>query len=131
MSLCLAAAGIVVSLAVPDFSLAWTHTVEKTEWREDWRVTPEGLVLTEAAVRGSGAGMEPPPEARLQGGFYRWRPDGPSVPEIVLRRAPQAGDWRLCAGGRCAPLGEWVGAAADPVTLRPCQDPPASRASSR
>ena len=41
----------------------------------------------------------------------------PPLPELVLRRAPQAGDWRLCATGRCAPLGEWLGGEADPVTL--------------
>lgn len=123
MSLCIVAAGAVLSIAATNFSLSWTHTVERTEWREAWHVVPGGLVLDEAAVRGSGAGMEPPPEARLVEGFYRWRPDPAAVPEVVLRRAPQAGDWRLCAGERCSPLGEWIGRDADPVTLRPCPEP--------
>jgi hypothetical protein len=117
MSLCLAAAGTVLSIAATDFTLSWMHSVEKTEWRETWRVAEAGLVLEEAAVRGSGAGMEPPPGARLVEGFYRWNPDAAPVPEVVLRRARQVGDWRLCANGRCADLGEWLGVDADPVTL--------------
>lgn len=128
MSLCLAAAGVVVSLAAPTFTLSWTHTIEKTEWSEDWRVEADALRLVEARVEGSGAGMEPPPEARLADGVYVWRPDE-TRKEIVLRRAPQAGDWRLCAAGRCAPLGEWLDA--DPVTLRPCPAPRDPGASSR
>ena len=125
MSLCLAAAGAVLSIAATDFSLSWTHSVEKTEWREEWHVADDVLVLQEAAVRGSGAGMEPPPEARLVEGFYRWKPAAGPVPEIVLRRAPQVGDWRLCAEERCADLGEWIGRDADPVTLRACPGTPA------
>ncbi|MFX6230366.1 DUF1850 domain-containing protein, partial [Acinetobacter baumannii] len=31
------------SLAVAAFTLSWTHSVEKVEWQEDWRVTPQGL----------------------------------------------------------------------------------------
>ena len=125
MSLCIVATGAVLSIAATDFSLSWTHSVEKTEWREAWRVAPDGLVLEEAAVRGSGAGMEPPPEARLVEGSYRWKPEPAPVPEIVLRRAPQADDWTLCAAGRCEPLGKWIGHEADPVTLRACPDPAA------
>jgi len=119
VSLCLAAGGLAVQIAATSFTLAWTHTVEKTRWEEDWRVTAAGLVLTEARVQGSGAGMEPPPEARLRDGFYRWRPHLPPQAELVLRRAPEAGDWELCAGGRCAALAGWIGEA-ELVTLRPC-----------
>ena len=116
MSLCLAAAGLTVQIAASSFSLAWTHTIEKTEWREDWRVEGSRLHLVKAAVKGSGAGMEPPPEARLEDGFYVWAP-GIMREEIVLRRDPHAGDWRLCAAKRCAPLAEWLGRNADPVRL--------------
>lgn len=59
MSLCVASAGVVKTLAVVAFTLAWTHSIEKTEWQEDWRVTPQGLELIAARVKGSGAGMEP------------------------------------------------------------------------
>jgi hypothetical protein len=117
MSLCLAAAGLAVEIAVSSFTLAWTHTIEKTEWQEDWRTEGDRLKLVEARVQGSGAGMEPPPEAHREGDFYIWIPSLAPQTKIVLRRAPQAGDWRLCADGRCAPLAEWLGAAADPATL--------------
>lgn len=130
MSLCIVAAGAILSIAATDFSLSWTHTVEKTEWREEWHVAEGALVLQEAAVRGSGAGMEPPPGARLVDGFYRWKPEAAPVPTIVLRRAPEVGDWRLCADGRCASLGEWIGRDADPVTLLPCRDAPKAPVSS-
>jgi hypothetical protein len=120
MSLCIAAAGIVIEIAASSFTLGWTHTIEKTVWEEHWRIEGDRLVLLEARIQGSGAGMEPPPEARLEDGFYVWQPNTPPLPEIVLRRAEQAGDWRLCTASRCAALGEWLGAEADPVTLRPC-----------
>ena len=121
MSVCLAAAGLSVQIAASSFTLAWTHTIEKTRWEEDWRVEGGRLVITTARVQGSGAGMEPPPGARLQEGFYVWEPRLPPQPEIVLRRASQAGDWRLCAADRCATLHDWLGGDGDPVRLRPCQ----------
>ena len=65
--------------------------------------------------------MEPPRGAVLKDGFYVFHLDIPPLPELVLRRAPQAGDWRLCAAGRCAPLGEWLGGEADPVRLSGCE----------
>jgi hypothetical protein len=117
MSLCLAAAGITVQIAASSFTLAWTHTVERTAWEEDWRIAGGDLVLAEARVRGSGAGMEPPPQARLENGFYAWMPSAAPLEELVLRRAPQAGDWRLCAAGQCATIREWLGGEADPVRL--------------
>ena len=48
MSLCIAAAGLAVEIAVSGFTLAWTHTVEKTEWQEDWRIEGDRLMLAEA-----------------------------------------------------------------------------------
>ncbi len=115
---CIAAAGAAIHAAASVFSLSWTHTVEKTLWQETWRVEESRLILTEARVKGSGAGMEPAPDARLEGGFYVWMPDE-ARKKIVLRRDPHAGDWRLCAAGRCAELGEWLKPDADPVTLSP------------
>ena len=116
MSLCLAAAGLAVEIAASSFTLAWTHTIERTEWREEWRIETNRLVLEEARVKGSGAGMEPPPGASLEDGFYVWEPNIERQ-EIVLRRDPHAGDWRLCATGRCDALGAWLGQNADPVRI--------------
>ena len=93
----------------------------------DWS-NPTGWCLPKREVEGSGAGMEPPPEARLEGHFYVWEPNQTRA-KIVLRRDPHAGDWRLCAEGRCANLGDWLKVDADPVTLAPAQgeDCPAER----
>lgn len=120
MSLCLTGAGKAASVALMSFTLTWTHTVERVEWQEDWRVTPTGLVLEEARVKGTGAGMEPPPEARLDNGWWRWRPGGPARMVMVLRRMPGLDDWKLCpAGGACRPLGELI--SGDPVALSACE----------
>ncbi len=120
MSLCLAAAGLSVQIAAQSFTLAWTHTIEKTRWEEDWRIEAGHLLLVEARAQGSGAGIDPPEGAVLRDGQYVWRPKLPPLPELILRRAPQAGDWTLCAAGRCRVLREWFGGGSDPVQLRGC-----------
>ena len=99
------------------FSLSWTHSVEKTEWREDWRVTPQGLVPVRAAIRGSGAGMEPAPDARLIDGWLVWHPKAPPVRELALAASgATGGGWRIC-GAECVTLGTEAGT---PLLLRPC-----------
>ena len=69
IGLCMGLAGAVwAQLPVAEFTLAWDHSVEKVRWEEDYRVTAAGLLLGEARVRGSGAGMEPPANAVLRDG---------------------------------------------------------------
>jgi len=109
VSLCLASAGAVKTLAVAAFTLVWTHSIEKVDWQEDWRVTPQGLELLHARVKGSGAGMEPPPDARLVGGWFVWDLHRPPLPEVVLGNSGAAGEWRLCEGGACRTLSEILG----------------------
>jgi hypothetical protein len=70
LSLCLASAGVVKALALAAFTLVWTHSIEKVDWQEDWRITPDRLVLEQARVKGTGAGMEPPPDARRIDGWF-------------------------------------------------------------
>lgn len=121
--LCLLGAGTVVRLAVTGFTLTWLHTIEKIPWEEDWLIEVGRLRVTEVRIKGSGAGMEPPPEAQLVDGWYRWHPGGAVLAELVLRRsaAPGVGDWQLCTAGSCQPLGTLL-PEADPVTLRACPD---------
>ena len=109
LSLCLISVGVVKTLAVAAFTLAWTHSVEKVEWQEDWRVTSAGLELVQARVKGSGAGMEPPPEARLVDGWFQWQPARAPLPEVVLGNSGAAGEWRLCSDGQCRTLSEIFG----------------------
>ena len=120
--LCILAGGsLVAKLAgITAFTLSWTHSIERLPWEEDWRIEAAELVLVEARVQGMGAGMEPPAEATLRDGAWRWRPDVPPLPEVVLRRSGATADWRLCAEGQCRALDAIVPPEADPVTLRPC-----------
>jgi hypothetical protein len=125
LSLCLASAGVVKTLAVAAFTLVWTHSVEKTEWQEDWRVTANQLELVQARVKGSGAGMEPPADARLVGGWFQWQPRRAPMPEVVVGNSGAAGDWRLCSDGNCRTLSEIFGhpVGANVTTMRACDDP--------
>ena len=97
MAICLVSAGKLAVVAVTGFTLSWTHSVEKTEWQEDWEVAGGGLALTEARVKGSGAGMDPGEGARLQDGWWIWKPDLPPVVELNLTASGATpGGWRLC-----------------------------------
>ena len=118
MSLCVLAAGKTAVLAASVFTLAWTHSVEKTQWQEDWQLTPAGLQLVSARVEGSGAGMEPPEDARLEDGWFVWHPRVPAQPQLTLASSgATGGGWTLCAGVECLLLGDEAG---EPVTVQAC-----------
>jgi hypothetical protein len=122
LSLCVASAGVLKILQAAAFTLVWTHSVEKTDWQEDWSVTPDGLRLVAARVKGSGAGMEPPPQARLIDGWWRWAPMTPVQPQLVLGNSGVAGEWRICTGGTCRTLSGVLGRAVGPnvTVMRAC-----------
>jgi len=125
LSLCLASAGVVKALSVAAFTLAWTHSIEKTAWQEDWQVTPVGLSLVQARIKGVGAGMEPPPQARLVDGWFQWAPASAPHPEVVLGNSGAAGEWHLCHAGRCQTLSEIFGhpIGANVTTMSVCKNP--------
>jgi hypothetical protein len=117
MSLCIVGAE-TLRLGIAAFTLAWTHSVEHVAWEERWRVVDAGLELVEARVKGSGAGMDPGPDARLEGGWWVWAPATPPVPRLVLAASGATGaGWRLCHAAGCLTLGATPGA---PVVLEPC-----------
>lgn len=120
MSLCLAAGALVVLLNRGEIVLAWRHSVQKTRWEEVWRETPAGMRLVEARIESSGAGMDPPDGARLEGGFWRWTPTLPALREVVLRRSGATADYSLCEAATCRPMSDFLPPEADPVTLRSC-----------
>jgi len=101
---CLLVGGKALTLAAGLFTLSWTHSVEKIEWQETWRVLPAGLEIVEARIKGSGAGMDPPPDAVLRDGWWHYRPDLPPLPALRLTRSSAAGDYTLCAAGECRSL---------------------------
>ena len=120
--LCLAAGATVVPLLAGAVTLAWTHSVERIAWEEDWRWTPAGIELAEARVRGSGAGMDPPPQARRLGGVWAWNPAGAPQREVLMRRSGATADWRVCVSGRCRAMAAYLPAEADPVVLTGCEN---------
>lgn len=122
MALCLAAAGGLAVVSLPDaaFDLLWTHSIEAVTWRETYHVGDDGLRLHEAAVRGSAAGMEPPPGSVLIGGEWRYAPEVPPLQRLLLAHSEFAGDYRLCLGGTCRPLASLVARDGNGVELFPC-----------
>lgn len=118
LGLCIAAAGKVAAVAATAFSLSWTHSVEKTEWREDYAVERGALRLVEARIKGSGAGMEPGEGARLEDGWWIWNPDGAVSPELRLAASgATVSPWQLCHPGGCVDLGATAG---ETAVLSPC-----------
>lgn len=116
MSGCLLAGAVALAVS-HGFTLSWTHSVERTEWVEEWQVLNGRLHLTQAAVRGSGAGMEPGAGAVLKDGWWVWSPDV-SVTTLVLAASGATGQgWRLCTDSGCQVIGTTPGA---PLLLKPC-----------
>lgn len=120
LALCIKAGAALTRIATLSFTLSWVHSVEKTPWEEDYRVTPAGLVLTDARIESTGAGMEMPSDSRFDGRFWHWTPRLPPLPELNLRRsdAVPAG-YRLCTREGCRPIAD-RSEPADIVTLSPC-----------
>ncbi len=117
--ICLVVAGKATLVAAGALTLSWTHSVEKTRWEEDWRLADGMLVLVEARVEGSGAGMDPPQVAVLADGTWSWRPSLPPQQSLTLAAsgaAPSA--WTICADGTCRDIGATP---SEPLTLRACR----------
>ena len=104
-----------LALAANSFTLSWTHSVEKTEWREAWRIDGKELVLTEARVRGSGAGMEPPDGSTLRDGWWVYAPTL-RVPALHLAvSGATTSGWRLCtANDGCRDLEQLLARSGQP-----------------
>jgi len=129
MSLCVLIGGKAAAcLSGVLFSLSWTHSVEKTRWVEHWQIDRQQLVLVQSFVKGSGAGIDPAPHARLVDGWYQWAPAEPlSVPSITLANSQATPDnWQLCQlepgsrkRGRCLDFSAFANHAAAGFTLSP------------
>lgn len=122
MPLCLAAGALAATLAVETFTLAWTHSIEKIRWEEDWRIEGSTLVLEEARVRGTGAGMEPPAGAVLEKGVWRYRPRVAPLPRLLLAHSPYVAPYEICGDNHCRRVDALIPGLPETATLlmRPC-----------
>lgn len=119
---------------VQDFTLAWTHSIEKVRWEEDYRVViapGQGgqpvLQAGAARVQGSAAGMEPPPDAIFKNGWYVYQPTTPLPDELRLTRSIYTADYDWCSDGYCRPLSALMPTDGDVTLLYACRDPRQSR----
>lgn len=107
------------------FTLAWTHSIEKTAWQEDYRVERDAqglpvLHLLSARIRGSGAGMEPPQDSVLQDGWYHYWPRTQTQQPLRLTRSEHTPDYQWCQKNQCHPLSQWLPSDGDVTLLWPC-----------
>lgn len=115
-----------VFVPVHRFTLAWTHSIEKTRWEEDYEVVPGpgGIALLrpmQARIRGSGAGMEPPPDAVLHDGWYEYQPGTPPLHRLLLTRSGYTADYDWCRRGACRKLGALLPSDGGVTRLWPCR----------
>jgi hypothetical protein len=122
--LCILVAGVVRATLPAEFTLAWEHSVQKTQWEERYRADGRGLRLVEARIQGTGAGMEAPSGAVLNDGWWSWQPML-RLDRLQPSVSRYAGDYRVCRSGGCTPLATLVGGVPDgaPVTIEPCVRP--------
>lgn len=111
MSFCLGVAFATVLAVIPveRVTLAWEHSVEKVRWEEDYAAHAGRINPVAARVKGSGAGMEPPPGAVLRDGWWHYKPASYALEKITLTRSTYAGDYQLCWAGACRTLTALLG----------------------
>ncbi|MFA5663022.1 DUF1850 domain-containing protein [Castellaniella sp.] len=111
------------------FTLAWTHSIEKQRWEEDYRIerNPHGQIMLipgQARIRGSGAGMEPPADAQLlANGWYAYQPHTAPLQALRLTRSHFVPDYDWCVHGQCRPLRALMPSDGGVTVLRPCEAP--------
>ena len=119
-----------VFVPVTRFTLAWTHSIERVRWEEDYAVlaNPQRpghprLLALRARVRGSGAGMEPPSDAKLRDGWYEYTPDFTSPAQLRLTRSEFTPDYDWCTEQGCQALATLLASDGGVTLLEPCQPP--------
>lgn len=89
------------------FTLAWTHTIEKVRWEEDYQVSYSGMPVLHAVaarIKGSAAGMEPPSDAVLKDGWYHYTPRDATPLYLALTRSEFSADYQWCDNSGCVPF---------------------------
>ena len=126
-AVCFAAGALAAMLPLSHFTLAWNHSIEKVRWEEDWRVVAGKLVIDEARIVGTGAGMEPPADAKLVNGVWHYKPNVAPLSHVNLAHSPFTAGYEVCAAERCTPLAQLLPKlpAIGVVEMRACE--PASK----
>lgn len=99
---------------VTEFTLAWTHSIEKVRWEEDYAVELDAhthqpvLHATAARIKGSAAGMEPPDDAVLRHGWYFYTPSIKYPAELRLTRSEFTPDYDWCVHGSCQSMSNLI-----------------------
>ncbi len=108
-------------------TLAWTHSIEKVRWEEDYEVRvnaapaqPPALFAVNARVKGSAAGMEPPPDAVLKNGWFEYTPPISQAEVLRLTRSEFTADYELCHGSVCQPMWHWLPSDQGITLMTPC-----------
>jgi hypothetical protein len=123
LALCLMAGDRQAQIPTHQFTLRWQHSIEKIDWEEDYILAGEWLYLSSARIRGSGAGMEPPPGAFFAKGVWHYRPapDMRWTRRLLLTRSEFARDYDICIDGNCQSLSHWIPVSAGTTTAAPCE----------
>ncbi|MFL5041011.1 MAG: DUF1850 domain-containing protein [Xanthobacteraceae bacterium] len=110
--LCIAFIGVASAVVLPTdtITLSWTHTVEGTPWEEDYVILRGALVVKQARVKRSGAGMEAPDGAVWAQGWWHYVPSLGPLPELVLANSSFAPGYRVCWHSECRPLNTIIAA---------------------
>lgn len=113
----------VVTIPAERFTLAWTHSIEKVRWEEDYVVRPGGLEPVAARIRGNAAGMEIPDGAVLRDGVWHYAPRLGILPALHLARSAYAPDYEICRDARCQTIAQLLPEAApgEALEIRPCR----------
>ncbi len=119
-ALCIAIGSQLVALPATSFTLSWQHTVEKITWEEDYLIAGAWLYLTAARVGGSGAGMEPPPNAMRVGKVWQYAPVNRWHAMLNLARSEFGADYSLCIDGRCTPMQQLIPGPPQPTAIVSC-----------
>lgn len=116
-------------IPVQEFTLAWTHSIEKIRWEENYQISVDDtgkpkLIPGKAFIKGSGAGMDPPPDAvRLDTGWYEYQPKTKALDILRLTRSPYTADYDWCMHSKCQVLSSIMPTDGDVTLLKPCLMP--------
>jgi len=113
-----------VFVASSVFTLAWTHSIEKVRWEEDYQLQLKDgqprLLAAQARIKGSASGMEPPPDAVLRDGWYHYQPVLATPEQLRLTRSEFTPDYDWCDEQGCRPLSALIARDGGVTLLWPC-----------